>query len=62
MSKTFELLAESLTEIIEDMEKTGGKNLTRRVVEKPKTQEMKPEKISRQQYQTASENFISARA
>lgn len=62
MSKTFELLAESLTEIIEDMEKTGGKNLTRRVVEKPKTQKMKPEKISRQQYKTATENFVSARS
>ena len=32
MSKTFELLVESLTEIIEDMEKTGGKNLTHRTL------------------------------
>ena len=32
MSKTFELLIESLTEIIEDMEKTGGKNLTRKTL------------------------------
>ena len=34
MSKTFELLSESLKEIIDDIEKTGGKNLTQRVVEK----------------------------
>lgn len=34
MSKTFALWSESLTEIIEDMKKTGGKNLIRRVVEK----------------------------
>ena len=32
MSKAFELLAESLKEIIEDMEKTGGKNLTRKTL------------------------------
>ena len=32
MSRAFELLAESLTEIIEDMEKTGGKNLTRKTL------------------------------
>lgn len=32
MCKTFELLVESLTEIIEDMEKTSGKNLTRKTL------------------------------
>ena len=32
MSKTFELLVESLTEIIEDMEKTGGKNLKHKIL------------------------------
>lgn len=57
MSKTYELLVESLTEIIEDMEKTGGKNLTRRVVEKPTPKEINAEKINRPQY----ENIVSAR-
>ena len=62
MSKAYELISESLLEIIEDMEKTGGKNLTRRVVEKPTAQEIKEEKkISRSQYQTSTENFVSAR-
>ena len=32
MSKAFELLAESLKEIIEDMEKTGGKNLKHKIL------------------------------
>lgn len=32
MSKTSDLLVESLTEIIEDMEKNGGKNLKHRTL------------------------------
>ncbi len=32
MSKTYEMIAESLNEIIQDLEKTGGKNLKRDIV------------------------------
>lgn len=61
MSKAYELISESLLEIIEDMEKTGGKNLTRRVVEKPTPKERLAEKTDISQRQAVSENFVSAR-
>lgn len=54
MSKTFELLVESLTEIIEDMEKTGGKNLTQRVVEK-KTKKEYLEEQKKKMYKPVEE-------
>ena len=61
MSRTYELISESLLEIIEDMEKTSGKNLIRRVVEKPTPKEKRMEKTDISQRQAVSENFASAR-
>ena len=61
MSKAYELISESLLEIIEDMEKTGGKNLIRRVVEKPTPKENRVEKMEVSQNQAVNENFVTAR-
>lgn len=33
MSKAFEMISESLNEVIQDLEKTGGKNLKRDILE-----------------------------
>lgn len=60
MSRTYDLLSESLREIIDDIKKTGGKNLKRRVVEKPTSKEYKVEKIISSQYKVSSSEYESA--
>ena len=55
MSKAYEMISESLNEIIKDLEENDGKNLKREVVIKEKSE---PKKILVKNNQNFSENFI----
>ena len=54
MSKAYDMISESLNEIIKDLEENGGKNLKREVVSKKK---LETKKI----IVTDSKNFIEQR-
>ncbi len=45
MSKAFEMISDSLNEIIDDLEKTGGKNLNREILETEEKQKVDVEKF-----------------
>ena len=55
MSKEYEIISESLNEIIKDLEENDGKNLKREVVIKEKSES---KKIFLKDNQNLSENFI----
>lgn len=55
MSKAYEMISESLNEIIKDLEENDGKNLKREVVIKEKSE---PKNIFVKDNQNFSENFI----
>lgn len=55
MSNAYEMISESLNEIIKDLEENDGKNLKREVVIKEKSE---PKKIFVKYNQNFSENFI----
>ena len=55
MSKAYEMISESLNEIIKDLEENDGKNLKREVVIKEKSE---PKKIFVKDNQNFSENLI----
>ena len=55
MSKAYEMISESLNEIIKDLEENDGKNLKREVFIKEKSE---PKKIFVNDNQNFSENFI----
>lgn len=55
MSNAYEMISESLNEIIKDLEENDGKNLKREVVIKEKSE---PKKIFVKDNQNFSENFI----
>ena len=55
MSKAYEMISESLNEIIKDLEENDGKNLKREAISKEKSE---PKKILVKDNQNFSENFI----
>ena len=55
MSKAYEMISESLNEIIKDLEENDGKNLKREVIIKEKSE---PKKIFIKDNQNFSEKFI----
>ena len=55
MSKAYEMISESLNEIIKDLEENVGKNLKREVMSKEKLEQ---KKIFLNDNQNLSENFI----
>ena len=57
MSKAYEMISESLNEIIKDLEENDGKNLKREVVIKEKSE---PKKIFVKDDKNFSENFIES--
>ncbi len=58
MSKAYEMISESLNEIIQDLEETGGKNLNREII----SHKQADEKISEKKTTLNMENFFEGGA
>lgn len=57
MSKAYDMIRESLNEIISDLEETGGKNLKREVISAEKATTRDTAIISKSSHQSSEENF-----
>lgn len=57
MSKAYEMISESLNEIIRDLEETGGKNLKREVIATEKTTKRETASKNKSSRQSSEKNF-----
>ena len=57
MSKAYDMIRESLNEIISDLEETGGKNLKREVISAEKVTTRDTAIVNKSSRQSSEENF-----